>query len=521
MSNSTCCPNPLLHNVQAVRGNLALIDPRLNDRGIQVLLAGAYPGHVTLFGCFYGCVPQNLTHLFQSHSTQKCLDCEGIAEHVRVAAFVQTGELKQLCVTALPVAGDGFGEAVAGPEKVLRVGCLLGAARDSEEGLRNVWGDRAVYGVACLPLVNNDAVHLGCSVVDYLFLCKGNCVSNAQAGPSHQFSECADALPSQLLVVVVVNTGAIGVDVSGVNNFLILFGFKVVGLGWLYPDLPKGFCDGACSVAWEPSTALAEPQEAYGLLLTFVTAERGELPCPAPFSQCLYAKFSYETQTFVLGECEQALLAGLKYVALFVKGRITVAEGDRAGDECGYAGFDSWGGGWGFSFGRNLAHSRVRAHHLPFPLPQPREFVGGVHIALLGRWEVLGRALRNAFAIEGATDEDGAPAFDVTLVPLAARAMRLDGVPSVNFQHVVSLHVIKVIGTNRRDFYYTCLHVIDLIGLEAGGVELFRPLIARQLPPDTAHLAYSFPSFPSRLARSGTFLVPDVSDICTPEVSYV
>ena len=93
---------------------------------------------------------EDCRYLFESHTSQKGFDREGIAQHVRVAAlrlaawFFERCKPEQFPVTALPVGNDRLGKSGAGPEEILVVRVAFLAGGNSAQRLGYIRGNRAI-----------------------------------------------------------------------------------------------------------------------------------------------------------------------------------------------------------------------------------------------------------------------------------------------------------------------------------------------------------------------------------------
>ena len=62
-------------------------------------------------------------NLIDGNAGQQHLNCEGVAEHMAVATLwravrsAEIGDFEESTIGALPVGGEGFGQAITGPKK--------------------------------------------------------------------------------------------------------------------------------------------------------------------------------------------------------------------------------------------------------------------------------------------------------------------------------------------------------------------------------------------------------------------
>src|SRR5215472_10135920 len=180
----------------------------------------------------------------------------------RAVRFSQVGEVKQPSVAPLPISDRGLRFAVAGPEKVARIGS--GSRRDGPEHLRDRGRQRHVNGGSSFRLVKENAVaHQSRSF-------ERDRVTNAKTTPSHQKGKRPE--PSSIAIALLPSV--LAVKVSSVDYLRELVFREVICRGGIHRDLSQSLR----GIGTQPTRPDAEPKEADQPLLFFSLRKRAVFP---------------------------------------------------------------------------------------------------------------------------------------------------------------------------------------------------------------------------------------------------
>ena len=167
---------------RAVPGGLTQF-PCVTDAFLKLDLPGLHKRGIALLGDLHGSMAQQKRDLIDGYTREEHLDCEGVAEHVRVAAFdlavrgPDISELEKTTIASLPIGDRALGIPIAAPEEVTEIGFRTG--RQILQRLDHEWREWNIHRCSGLCLVEKKAVAV--KAVSF----EGDGVADAQPAPAH------------------------------------------------------------------------------------------------------------------------------------------------------------------------------------------------------------------------------------------------------------------------------------------------------------------------------------------------